>query len=240
MAVKIFDGLVISTFSMPLGHEILYSRPMKNIFILALCLFTLSATAARKTPSEKLWEAVEDDNLRKASRALDKGADPDAVNNPSAPTTTIFLRAAVLNRVEMIRLMLDHKASIDQGRPIDHHTALMISATRNNAELAQLLVSRGANINVDTIFSRTALQIAALNNSLAVAKVLLAQENIDVNHRPNLCALAVASRQGFKEMVVLIGGQVEAKAPSVECLQAAIGMAEYNHHEDILAILRGL
>ena len=225
---------------MPLVPDLLYSRPMKNFFIFALCLFTFSALAARKTPSDKLWEAVEDDNLRKASRALDKGADPDSVNNPSAPTTTIFLRAAVLNRVEMIRLMLDHKASIDQGRPIDQHTALMIAATRNNAELAQLLVNRGANINLDTIFSRTALQIAALNNSLAVAKVLLAQENIDVNHRPNLCALAVASRQGFKEMVVLIGGQVEAKAPSLECLQAAIGMAEYNHHEDILAILRGL
>jgi hypothetical protein len=49
--------------------------------------------------------------------------------------------------------------------------------------------------------------------------------------------LAVASRQGHKDMVVLIKNQSGAKAPSEECLNAAVEMASYNHHDDIVAIL---
>ncbi len=209
---------------------------MKTLFLVSILIYS-SLALAFKAPTQKLFEAVEENNYRKAAKALHKGASPNAANNPDAPTTSPFLRAAILNRVDILDLMLKYRADINQGRPIDHHTALMIAATRNYAALAELLIVRGADINIETIFSRTALQIAALNNSLDVAKLLVAQPQMDINHRPDLCALAVASRQGFKEMVILIKSQTGNKAPSEECLNAAIEMAEYNHHDEIVSIL---
>ena len=211
-------------------------RSMKILLLISIILSS-SYALAFKTPNQKLFEAVEENNFKKAANALLKGASPNAVNNSDAPTTTPFIRAAILNRVDIVDLLLKYHADINQARPIDQHTALMIASTRNYAALAELLIVRGAEINIETIFSRTALQIAALNNSLDVAKLLVLQPQIDINHRPDLCALAVASRQGFKEMVILIKEQTGSKAPSEECLQAAIGMAQYNHHQEILDIL---
>ncbi|MFZ4714920.1 MAG: ankyrin repeat domain-containing protein [Bacteriovoracaceae bacterium] len=210
---------------------------MKKLLCLTFCFLTLTAWA-KTNPTENLFDAIENNDFKKAQKALDEGADPDAFDNENAPSTTAFLRAAYLNRVEMIEAMLNHKAYIDQDRPVDHHTALMIAATNNYKELAQLLVDRGASVNIETIFARTALQIAALNNSLDVAKILVLQPTMDVNHRPNLCALAVSARQGFKEMVVLLKNLKDDKAPSEQCLKRAIYLADYNQNSEIASILR--
>ena len=207
---------------------------MKFITIAATLLFSLSIFANERA-TQKLAEAVENNNLKRAQKAIDQGADVNA----RSTTSTILLRAVKLNELEMVKLLLDNHADINQVRPIDLFSGLMIAAKRNNAEMARLLISRGINVELYTISSRNALHIAALNNSVEVAKVLVKETNIDVNAREGLCALAVAARQDHREIVSLLKNLKGEKAPSAHCLERAIDMADFNDHKEVLQILKG-
>ena len=207
---------------------------MKFITIAATLLFSLSIFANERA-TQKLAEAVENNNLKRAQKAIDQGADVNA----RSTTSTILLRAVKLNELEMVKLLLDNHADINQVRPIDLFSGLMIAAKRNNAEMARLLISRGINVELYTISSRNALHIAALNNSVEVAKVLVKETNIDVNAREGLCALAVAARQDHREIVSLLKNLKGEKAPSAHCLEKAIDMADFNDHKEVLQILKG-
>lgn len=207
---------------------------MKFITIAATLLFSLSIFANERA-TQKLAEAVENNNLKRAQKAIDQGADVNA----RSTTSTILLRAVKLNELEMVKLLLDNHADINQVRPIDLFSGLMIAAKRNNAEMARLLISRGINVELYTVSSRNALHIAALNNSVEVAKVLVKETNIDVNAREGLCALAVAARQDHREIVSLLKNLKGEKAPSAHCLEKAIDMADFNDHKEVLQILKG-
>lgn len=207
---------------------------MKFITIAATLLFSLSIFANERA-TQKLAEAVENNNLKRAQKAIDQGADVNA----RSTTSTILLRAVKLNELEMVKLLLDNHADINQVRPIDLFSGLMIAAKRNNAEMARLLISRGINVELYTVSSRNALHIAALNNSVEVAKVLVKETNIDVNAREGLCALAVAARQDHREIVSLLKNLKGEKAPSAHCLERAIDMADFNDHKEVLQILKG-
>lgn len=207
---------------------------MKFITIAVTLLFSLSIFANERA-TQKLAEAVENNNLKRAQKAIDQGADVNA----RSTTSTILLRAVKLNELEMVKLLLDNHADINQVRPIDLFSGLMIAAKRNNAEMARLLISRGINVELYTVSSRNALHIAALNNSVEVAKVLVKETNIDVNAREGLCALAVAARQDHREIVSLLKNLKGEKAPSAHCLERAIDMADFNDHKEVLQILKG-
>lgn len=207
---------------------------MKFITIAATLLFSLSIFANERA-TQKLAEAVENNNLKRAQKAIDQGADVNA----RSTTSTILLRAVKLNELEMVKLLLDNHADINQVRPIDLFSGLMIAAKRNNAEMARLLISRGINVELYTVSSRNALHIAALNNSVEVAKVLVKETNINVNAREGLCALAVAARQDHREIVSLLKNLKGEKAPSAHCLERAIDMADFNDHKEVLQILKG-
>lgn len=207
---------------------------MKFITIAVTLLFSLSIFANERA-TQKLAEAVENNNLKRAQKAIDQGADVNA----RSTTSTILLRAVKLNELEMVKLLLDNHADINQVRPIDLFSGLMIAAKRNNAEMARLLISRGINVELYTVSSRNALHIAALNNSVEVAKVLVKETNINVNAREGLCALAVAARQDHREIVSLLKNLKGEKAPSAHCLERAIDMADFNDHKEVLQILKG-
>lgn len=207
---------------------------MKFITIAVTLLFSLSIFANERA-TQKLAEAVENNKLERAQKAIDQGADVNA----RSTTSTILLRAVKLNELEMVKLLLDNHADINQVRPIDLFSGLMIAAKRNNAEMARLLISRGINVELYTVSSRNALHIAALNNSVEVAKVLVKETNINVNAREGLCALAVAARQDHREIVSLLKNLKGEKAPSAHCLERAIDMADFNDHKEVLQILKG-
>lgn len=199
----------------------------------------LTTTAFAQTKATlKLFNAIEKNNLTLAQNALKEGADVNGVNNLQAPTTTVLLKAVQLNRLEIVKLLLEAHADVNIRRPIDMHTPLMLAARQDLAPIAEILINAGADVNLETLLQRTALHISALANSLSVAQVLIKSKDIDVNVRPNLCALAVAARQGNAGIVLLLKKQSGTKASSAVCVERAVHMAEYNKHEDILAILQ--
>lgn len=206
-----------------------------KFLMLALSLFFSLSVFANQKATDKLSDAVENNNIKKARKAIEDGADVNA----RSTTSTILLRAVKLNEIEIVKLLLDNKADINQVRPIDLFSGLMISAKQNNLSMAKLLLSRGIDANLVTVSMRNALHIAALNNSVDVAKLLVSESNIDVNAREGLCALAVASRQDHREIVSLLKNLKGEKAPSAHCLERAIDMADFNDHSEVLKILRG-
>lgn len=210
---------------------------MKKIILLTFMLVSFSVFAQTKA-TQKLFSAIEKNNLTLAQNALKEGADVNGVNNLQAPTTTVLLKAVQLNRLEIVKLLLAAHADVNIRRPIDMHTPLMLAARQDLAPIAEVLIGAGADVNLETLLQRTALHISALANSLSVAQVLIKSKDIDVNVRPNLCAMAVAARQGNAAIVLLLKKQTGSKASSPICLERAIQLAEYNKHEEILAILQ--
>ncbi len=207
---------------------------MKYFMLLASIVFSMSVFANEKATA-KLAEAVENNNLKRAKSAIEDGAD---VNSRST-TSTIFLRAVKLNNIEMVKLLLDNKADINQVRPVDRFSGLMITAKTNNPIMAKFLISKGINPNLVTVAARNALHIAALQNSIEVAKVLVEESSININAREGLCALAVAARQDHRKIVTLLKNLTGEKAPSAACIEKAIDMADFNDHAEVLKILRG-
>lgn len=210
---------------------------MKNI-TLFLCLVFSSTLFAQSKASLKLFKAIDKNDLNLASIALKEGADVNSYDNDKVPTTTALIRAVQLNRPEIVDLLLSMQADPNLLRPLDQHSALMIAANNNLPVIAEKLLNNNAECNLVTVFGRTALHIAALKNSLEAAEVLLKSKEIDVNVRPNLCALAVAARQGHMSMVLLLKKQPGSKASNPVCVEKAIELAISNGHQELVSILK--
>lgn len=216
---------------------------MKTLLIALSVIFSVTSFAQSKA-TIKLFEAIDEGKIKSARKAIDDGADINGVNNVNAPTTTVFIRAVKLNRIDIVKLLLDEAAKagdknyINQTRNLDLFSGLMIAAQRNLVDMADLLIQRGADVNKTSPLGRNALNISALNNSVGVAK-LLVQTSINVNNRAYLCALAVAARQDHREIVELLMSQAGEKAPSPQCFQRALDMADFNENNEVLKILKG-
>lgn len=197
-----------------------------------------SSAFAQSKATQKLFTAIEKNNTTLAQNALKEGADVNGMNGDDKPLrTTALIRAVQLNRPEIVNLLIAQHADVNLLRPMDNHSALMVAANKNLKSIAELLIKNGADVNAESLFERTALHISALSNSLEVAEVLLSAKDIDVNVRPNYCALAVAARQGHVSIVKLLKSQTGAKAPNPVCLEKALEVAVLNKHEVIVNIL---
>lgn len=204
-------------------------------FLTLICQIAFHNVAfAQNQATKNLFQAIQMDNPELAQKAIAEGADLNSVNDINGPTKTVLTYAAALNRLEIAKMLIDHGANVDQVRPIDFHTALMIAATRNLPEMALLLISGGADINKTTIINRTALQIAAFNGSFQVAQILVKQKNMKVNNREKKCALFVATRQQHLDIVQLLLSLKADKAPSEKCLSSAKEMALQTKNQNLI------
>lgn len=211
---------------------------MKNWFGLIVSVLISQSVFAQSAATFDLFKAIKQNDFKRFEKALNQGADTDAEIREESPTTTAFIKAVVLNREAMVKAMIFRGANVNQHRPLDQFTPVMIAAKNNFASLVRVLISAGADINEVTIFNRTALQIAALHNALEAGKVLVAAPNMNVNNRNKMCAMAVAARQGHVDFVKLLVRQTGDKAPSSSCRLGAQEMAKANNHAEIYNLLR--
>lgn len=211
-----------------------------KFFIICSMLFS-SLCFAQTEATQKLFQAIKKNDLSKAREAIQEGADINGVNDSKAPTTTMLVKAVKLNRLEIVKLLLENNANVNQRKPIDLYSGLMVAAKYNFAPIAKLLIDNGADVNQYSVMMRTSLYIAALHNSLSVAKLLVLSDEINTNFSniAGLCPISVASRQNNKEIVRLLKNLESAKAPSHKCLNSAIRFAESNGHTEIVNILKG-
>eukprot|EP00927_Polykrikos_kofoidii_P053812 TRINITY_DN48365_c0_g1_i1.p1 TRINITY_DN48365_c0_g1~~TRINITY_DN48365_c0_g1_i1.p1 ORF type:complete len:329 (+),score=67.71 TRINITY_DN48365_c0_g1_i1:102-1088(+) len=113
--------------------------------------------------------------------------------------------AAVANDLAAVVRALDDGASAD-SEDLGGNTLLCIATHANDTELANLLLSRKADVNLAKLDGDTPLLVACNSGSIDVAKQLLATPRIDVNktNPMGLAPLQVASMNGHAEILELI------------------------------------
>jgi ankyrin repeat protein len=144
---------------------------MKCIFIgLFLCTVVLSAQDAG-SPSDAFYSAIRANNLSALRSLLARGAEPN-VADPRGGSTPL-MHAAAVGSVESMKLLLDHKASVNAANAAGL-TALMMSVT--DIDKVRLLLAAGADVNVATKRGRTALMLAAASDGSApIVRLLMAR-----------------------------------------------------------------
>ncbi|KAJ3091343.1 hypothetical protein HK100_007198 [Physocladia obscura] len=104
---------------------------------------------------------------------LEYGAFADQVNKNGQTKLHMMMTQYASYRLNELKCILDHGANIDAK---DNHRnyPLTIAATKKvEIEALQTLIQKGANINVQNRYKRTALQLALLQNNLPKFELLI-------------------------------------------------------------------
>src|SRR5579885_2301457 len=123
-----------------------------------------------------------------------------AASDPAVPLVT----AAAANDVSGVRGLLDARIIPDEVEAYGR-TPLIYAAMNDNADIAQMLVSRGARLDLRDKLGKTALHWAAERDSLKVMRVLLqAGATVDVQNQQGVTPLMLASVNGHTDAVRLL------------------------------------
>jgi ankyrin repeat protein len=131
------------------------------------------------------------------------------VNTPNAAGYTGLMAAAERGRVDIVKLLLDHKADPNvAGR--DAGTALMLAAENNQPEIVKLLLDRGADPNRQDHNGWTALLKAAYQGNAKCIEILASHTKLELDR-----ALLVATLMERKDAVKVLldnGAEVDFRA----------------------------
>ena len=91
----------------------------------------------------------------------------------------------------------------------DAYTELQLVAARGEAEMAQSILEKGADVNETNRHGKTALMLAAGNGRIEVMKILLARNAlIDSQDIDGMTGLMMAASSGQTEAVKLLDRQI--------------------------------
>lgn len=116
-----------------------------------------------------------------------------------------FLRYIETGNVPEAKKLLDTGIDVNVKRPGDQNTALIIAAGKGRMEVVNLLLSRGADVNVSNRNGWTPLMAAVSSGSYGIALLLL-EKGADPNskHTYGWTALKLASQKGKEDIVKLL------------------------------------
>ncbi len=218
------------------------------------------------TETKKLVEAVIGGEIKAAQSALKRGADVNAKHVYGGGSgKPVLIIAAALGHTKMTRLLLDHDAAVDIKDSIVYresfskslqklafgiadrvkgNPALIFAALYGHAEIVELLLERGADVNAKNDMENTALSYASEYGRHAVVKTLL-EHGADVNGRYflSITALMEAAENGQLEVVKLLlehGADVELKIEASGSRHGwtALQIAEAEGHTEIANLLK--
>jgi ankyrin repeat protein len=126
-----------------------------------------------------LSHAVKQGHIDICRLLLENGADPNSTSEMWSPA---LISAVDRGSLELVELLLDHKAAVDQvdtnnySRP----TALSRAADRGLKDITDCLIRRGADVNYTSLIDYPPLYVAAREGHAEVVE-LLAKAGADVN-----------------------------------------------------------
>lgn len=130
---------------------------------------------------------------------------------------TAMNMAASWGFVEYVEQLLDHGIGIDEQSPPLYHTALHSAARANQPEVAQLLLERGANLNLQQggAYHANALHFAVSRRHRKVTEVLLKwKPDLEIRSTIDVTALHVAVQEqqhDITEMLLKNGADPNAR-----------------------------
>lgn len=133
---------------------------------------------------------------------LGKGAD---INQQDRVGRTALHLAALHERVDVVRMLLDAGAEVDVTDQRFGYRPLHFSARKGNAGVSELLVRHGADLDAQSLRGKTALHLAVINQHPAVVTILLKYlARVDICDSNNKTPLQLAETSGHTEIVGLI------------------------------------
>lgn len=181
-----------------------------------------------------LYSACENDSPAVVQLLLEAGADIQAsVTRYGKPGCTPLQVAAWWNHKDVVRVLIDHGADVNNPASIDGN-ALYVASKMGHIEVMQQLSDAGANISFQDLRSEapslTALQIASKNGHESAVKLLLDHGASPMNYGSEGSALYLASEHGHITIVQIllethvalsISGSNELSTPNFNPLDVA-------------------
>jgi hypothetical protein len=166
-------------------------------FIFISCLGTTSASAGSY---DLFFRAVNADNHREVAKLLERGLDPNIIEEVRGDTGLILAMRSDSMRVVEVLLKASNIDLEAQARNGDN--ALMIAAFKANIPAVRGLLARGAQVNRA---GWTALHYAAASGENTILQLLLERRALVDSPSPNgTTALMMAARGGHSSSVQLL------------------------------------
>src|SRR5687767_11572615 len=135
----------------------------------------LCFTAASQENSDRLFQAVRNNDLAFLKAELTKGAE---VNTRDRRGSTLLMHAAAFGSSEAVKLLLDSGADVNAKNGVDASPLLWGAG---DPAKAKLLIEKGANVNATSKLGRTPLMIAAACVDCLDTVRLLVEKGAEVN-----------------------------------------------------------
>lgn len=179
------------------------------------------------------------DQVESVQLLLDAGASPDTTGS-EVHGSAFRISCQQGNRM-IAKLLAEKGPDINrlEGKDDMRKSPLQIAIANRDAELTQLLLDMGVNVNADCGYYGTALQTAARSGFAEYVAILL-QHGADVNAKVGACgdALQAAAEAGHKDTVqLLLDKGADANAPNETSYGCALQAAIQLNHLDVVNIL---
>jgi ankyrin repeat protein len=153
-----------------------FARLFRRLVTLGLMIGPFAIPAAAQTPGERMWDAINGQDVAALRAAVADGAD---VNAPNEEGRVPLYRAVVLQRQPLVDALLELGADANAK---DHHgdPLLIIAMSVGSADGALALIRAGADANARDTIGKSALYYAIKEQQPDLVAALIAA-GADVN-----------------------------------------------------------
>uniref|UniRef100_A0A8C2JG06 Ankyrin repeat and KH domain containing 1 n=1 Tax=Cyprinus carpio TaxID=7962 RepID=A0A8C2JG06_CYPCA len=182
---------------------------------------TVTSTLGHKLGISPLMLAAMNGHVPAVKLLLDMGSD---INTGLTP----LMEAASGGYAEVGRVLLDKGADVNAPPvPSSRDTALTIAADKGHYKFCELLISRGAHIDVRNKKGNTPLWLAANGGHFDVVQLLVqAGADVDAADNRKITPLMAAFRKGHVKVVQYLVKEVNQFPSDIECMRYIATIAD--------------
>lgn len=165
--------------------------------------FNLADGAGCFARQSLLHDLAREGDVLSAEVILETGAAADATNDLGRRA---LHEAAFFGHLEMVKLLLDHGATLDaQVLPLGH-TALYMAVLQGHHDIARYLIGKGARLDVqDEIMGTGLLHLAAGAGDMKMTGILIAAHaDVFCSDRRGMTARDAAFRRGHRTLAATL------------------------------------
>jgi ankyrin repeat protein len=204
------------------------------IDVMVLFATSLILTGCGNSSVAEFHQAVQSGDLETAEALLTE--EPTLVDTEAGGQALLF-EALREEQRDMVLLLID--SGVDVNVKEQCFSPLHCAAQQGHAEIAELLIAKGANPNATDMMGETPLHEAVLGGHKDVVVVLLAGgADVDAENRMRRTPLHFAARDGYLDVVEILlaqGADVNAKDKSPS--RTPLHYAAQEDHKEVAELL---